>query len=111
MIIAGIAAYYAVHKSKGQKCLRGGTSPDFPPFEYVAKNGSIVGFDMDLIKLAAHKAGYKCVEIVSMDFDTLIPALQQGKIDVIAISMTIMPEGKSSCLHNALLGGSPSSHC
>ncbi len=92
VIIAGIAAYYAVHKSKGEKCLRVGTSPDFPPFEYVAKNGSIVGFDMDLIKLAAHKAGYKCVKIVSMDFDALIPALQQGKIDVIAAGMTITPE-------------------
>ncbi len=92
VIIAGVAAYYAVHKSKGEKCIRVGTSPDFPPFEYVAKNGSIVGFDMDLIKLALHKAGYKCVKIVSMDFDSLIPALQQGKIDVIAAGMTITPE-------------------
>ncbi len=113
VIIAGIAAYYAVNKSKQQttqsktqspapittqsttkqkKCLRVGTSPDFPPFEYIAKNGSIVGFDMDLIKLVAHKAGYSCVKIISMDFDALIPALQQGKIDVIAAGMTITPE-------------------
>jgi len=42
--------------------------------------------------LVAHKAGYSCVKIISMDFDALIPALQQGKIDVIAAGMTITPE-------------------
>ena len=69
-----------------------GTSPDFPPFEYVSKNGTIVGFDMDLIRLLAKKIGYKDIKIVSMDFDSLIPALLKGKIDVIAAGMSITPE-------------------
>jgi polar amino acid transport system substrate-binding protein len=93
VIIAGIAAYYSTHKGKGAKeYLVVGTSPDFPPFEYVDENGNIVGFDIDLIRLVAQKAGFKDIEIVSMDFDALIPALQQGKIDVIAAGMTITPE-------------------
>jgi polar amino acid transport system substrate-binding protein len=91
IVIAGIALW--MHgRGGGGKCLVVGTSPDFPPFEYVAKNGSIVGFDIELIKLMAEKAGYKCVEIKSMSFDSLIPALEQGQIDVIAAGMTITPE-------------------
>ncbi|NPA97292.1 MAG: basic amino acid ABC transporter substrate-binding protein [Crenarchaeota archaeon] len=76
----------------GKEYLIVGTSPDFPPFEYVAKNGSIVGFDIDLIRLLAHKIGYKGIKIVSMDFDSLIPALLHGKIDVIAAGMSITPQ-------------------
>jgi polar amino acid transport system substrate-binding protein len=91
-IVAGGLAYWAHSKGGKQKCLIVGTSPDFPPFEYIAKNGSIVGFDIELIKILAHKAGYKCVEVKSMSFDSLIPALEQGQIDVIAAGMTITPE-------------------
>ena len=107
IIIIAVAAYYATQKpaqtttqtspptttsTTELKLLRVGTSPDFPPFEYVAKNGSIVGFDIDLIRLLAKKIGYDDIEIVTMDFDSLIPALKQGKFDVIAAGMTITPE-------------------
>jgi polar amino acid transport system substrate-binding protein len=91
-IVAGGLAYWAHTKSAKPKCLIVGTSPDFPPFEYIAKNGSIVGFDIELITILAHKAGYKCVKVKSMSFDSLIPALEQGQIDVIAAGMTITPE-------------------
>ena len=47
-------------------------------YKLTGKEG-IVGFVMDLIKLAAYKAEYKCVGIVSIEFDALIPVLQQGK--------------------------------
>ncbi len=92
VVVVGALAYWAHSRGGGEKCLVVGTSPDFPPFEYIAKNGSIVGFDIELIKILAHKAGYKCVKVVSISFDSLIPALEQGKIDVIAAGMTITPE-------------------
>ncbi len=76
----------------GKEYLIVGTSPDFPPFEYIDKSGKIVGFDIDLIRLLAKKIGYKDIKIVSMDFDSLIPALLKGKIDVIAAGMSITPE-------------------
>lgn len=65
-----------------------GTSADFPPFEYKAANGSIVGFDIDLIKRILTDQGYT-VEVRDIGFDSLIPALQAGTIDVIAAAMTI----------------------
>jgi polar amino acid transport system substrate-binding protein len=91
-LAVGVGAWYYVSVgSGGEKVLKVGTSPDFPPFEYVDKNGNIVGIDIDLVKALASKLGYK-VEIVSIDFDGLIQALKSGKIDLIAAGMTITEE-------------------
>jgi polar amino acid transport system substrate-binding protein len=68
-----------------------GTSADFPPFEYKAQNGTIIGFDIDLITKILTDQGYT-VEVQDIGFDSLIPALQTGKIDVIAAAMTITAE-------------------
>lgn len=70
-----------------------GTSADFPPFEYKdPETGEIVGFDIELIKLIAQRIGYDRVEIKDMDFDSLIPALQAGQIDVAIAGITITEE-------------------
>lgn len=93
LVIVGVASFLALRAGEqGKKVLKVGTSPDFPPFEYVAANGTIMGFDIELMRLVAKKAGYDDIEIVSMDFDSLIPALEQGQIDVIAAGMTITEE-------------------
>jgi len=74
---------------KTPKTLKVGTSADYPPFEYVdEKTGDFIGFDMDLIRLIGKKAGYE-VEIVNMDFDSIIPSLEKKKIDVAIACMTI----------------------
>ena len=70
-----------------------GTSSDFKPFEYRAANGTIIGFDIDLIKKILTDQGYT-VEVQDIGFDSLIPALQTGKINVIAAAMTITKERK-----------------
>ena len=80
---------------KEEKVLVVGTSADFPPFEYKdPETGEIVGFDIELIKLIAQKIGYDRVEIKDMDFDSLIPALQAGQIDVAIAGMTITEKRK-----------------
>ena len=74
------------------KVLRVGTEPVFAPFEF-PKEGSkdLTGFDIELIEALGKKMGYK-VEIVSMGFDALIPALNSGNIDVVAAGMSINEE-------------------
>ena len=74
------------------KVLRVGTEPVFAPFEF-PKEGSkdLTGFDIELIEALGKQMGYK-VEIVSMGFDALIPALNSGNIDVIAAGMSINEE-------------------
>jgi len=70
-----------------------GTSADFKPFEYRAANGSIIGFDIDLITRILTDEGYN-VTVQDIGFDSLIPSLQTGKIDVIAAGMSINEERK-----------------
>lgn len=57
-----------------------GTSADYPPFEYVDQAGNMAGFDVELMQELAKNLGVK-VEWVDMPFDSLIAAVQEGKID------------------------------
>lgn len=57
-----------------------GTSADYPPFEYVDDSGKKTGFDIDLMEEIAKRMGVK-LEWVDMPFDSLIAAVQEGKID------------------------------
>ena len=84
----------APKKAETEKVLRVGTEPAFAPFEF-QKEGSdeFTGFDMDLIRAIGTKLGYK-VEISSMGFDALIPALNSGNIDVAIAGMSITDERK-----------------
>jgi polar amino acid transport system substrate-binding protein len=92
-LLFAVASSGCISGGTQEKVLVVGTSADFPPFEYKnASNGQITGFDIALIKLIAKKMGYDKVEIKDMDFDSLIPALQAGKVDVVIAGMTITPE-------------------
>ena len=72
--------------------LRVGTEPTFAPFEFLdTKTQEFSGFDIDLIKAVADKAGYD-VKVMNMGFDALIPALSAGTIDVIASGISITEE-------------------
>ena len=55
------------------------------------KTQEFSGFDIDLIKAVADKAGYD-VKVMNMGFDALIPALSAGTIDVIASGISITEE-------------------
>jgi polar amino acid transport system substrate-binding protein len=74
-----------------------GTSADYPPFEYIdtTKGDEIIGFDADLAKAITEELGYE-VELVDMDFNGLIPALQAGKIDFIMAGMSPTEEREKS---------------
>jgi polar amino acid transport system substrate-binding protein len=61
--------------------LKVGTSPDYPPFESVDADGNYVGFDIELMNEVAARMGVT-VEWVDMPFDSLIAAVQEGKIDM-----------------------------
>jgi polar amino acid transport system substrate-binding protein len=65
--------------------------PTFAPFESTDEKGEFVGFDIDLIKAVAEAEGLE-IELKSLGFDGLIPALGTGQIDVIISGMSITPE-------------------
>nr|WP_320125318.1 basic amino acid ABC transporter substrate-binding protein [uncultured Shewanella sp.] len=74
-----------------------GTNAAFPPFEYVGgqSGDEIKGFDIDLAKQIAKDAG-KTLKVENMKFDSLIVALNTGKIDFIASGMTITAERQAN---------------
>lgn len=64
----------------------------YAPFEST-RNGEVVGFDIDVLKIAADDEGVKTT-VVDTPWDTIVSgeALNTGKCDVAAGAMTIKPE-------------------
>lgn len=58
-----------------------GTSADYPPYEYVDETGAYAGFDIELMTEIADRMGVD-LEWTDMPFDSLIAAVQEGKIDM-----------------------------
>ncbi|SDF62388.1 basic amino acid ABC transporter substrate-binding protein [Sporolituus thermophilus] len=80
------------NQAAAPKVLKVGAETTFPPFEFQdEKTKEYTGFDVDLMKAIGKQLGYE-VQIASMGFDALIPALEAGQIDVIASAMTITDE-------------------
>ncbi|MGB9695380.1 MAG: transporter substrate-binding domain-containing protein [Caldisericaceae bacterium] len=99
VVIFSMVAVSFVGCKKQPKVLRVGTSADYPPFEYVDdKTQEFVGFDLDLMRLLAKKMGYDDVQILNMDFDTIIPSLGTDKIDVAAACITITPDRENEAI-------------
>lgn len=75
-----------------------GTSADFPPFEFYAGEGDeqeIVGMDILIAEKIADDLGVELV-IQDMGFDSLLPALESNKIDMIVAGMTPTEERRKS---------------
>lgn len=90
IIVAVGGVYLLTQKQTPSNMLVVGTNTPFPPFEYTLTNGSVTGFDMDVIRALAINSGYSGITIKNLaSFDDLVPSLQSGQIDVIAAGMTI----------------------
>lgn len=72
-----------------KKAIVAGTAPGFPPFE-MKQGGNLVGFDVDLLEAVVGATdSYTLKGWQEFEFNSLIPALTNEKIDVIAAAMTI----------------------
>lgn len=67
------------------------TEPGFAPFEYIDGNGEIAGVDVEICEKIAEKLGVT-LEMVSAEFDAIIPAVQTGKSDLGAAGITATDE-------------------
>ena len=65
-----------------------GVNAAYPPFEWEDKKDGIVGFDIDLMKAVAAKAGFE-VRFVNTPFESIFNFLQQGDRDILASATTI----------------------
>lgn len=68
-----------------------GTNAAFPPYEFTGENGKIEGIDPEIAQAIADKLGMT-LEIKDMAFDSLIPAVSGGSIDIVFAGMTVTDE-------------------
>ena len=68
-----------------------GTMGNMPPLNMTSKDGEIFGLEPDLAGLLA-KAMDVEVKFVTKPFHELLPALQNGQVDMVLSGMTITPE-------------------
>lgn len=71
--------------------LKVGMTGDQPPFNMEAKDGTLMGYEVDLAKMLAKSMEMK-LETVRMPFSELLPAVQSGKVDMVMSGMTITME-------------------
>lgn len=71
--------------------LRVGTSGKQPPFTVKSKDGTLMGYEIDLANLLTEAMGVE-LRFIEKPFSELLPAMERGEIDVIMSGMTITPE-------------------
>ncbi len=61
-----------------------GISPDYPPMETYDEQGNVVGFDVDFLNaLLPYIGDGSCeIQLVPMEFDTIVSAVQTGTVDI-----------------------------
>jgi polar amino acid transport system substrate-binding protein len=72
-----------------------GTDAAYAPFESQNEKGEIVGFDIDVVRAAAAKAGIE-VKFVNTPWEGIFNTLQQGDRDMIVSAVTITAERKQT---------------
>lgn len=68
-----------------------GFDANYPPFTFLLPNGTPAGFDIDVMKWIAKKYEWK-IEFKPWDWATIVTALENGDIDIIASGMTFTAE-------------------
>ena len=72
-----------------------GTDAAYAPFESQNEKGEIVGFDIDVVKAAAQKAGIE-VKFLNTPWEGIFNNLNQGDRDLLVSAITITPERKQT---------------
>ena len=73
------------------------TSPDFPPFESLAADGSVEGIEIEIMNLICKELGVE-LKIEQMDFDSVLPGVQAKKFDVGVSGITVNEKRQKNVL-------------
>lgn len=67
-----------------------GTTGNMPPLNMTAKDGEVIGFEIDMARMMAAALGVQ-LKVKTMSFYELLPALDLNKVDIVISGMTITP--------------------
>ncbi len=90
-----LSMLFVLSCSKKEEFLVLGTNNDFPPFVYIIGDdpNDVMGFDIELAKEIA-KDQQKTLKINVMNFNDILPALENDEIDMAINGITITPQRK-----------------
>ena len=83
-----------------QNTLRIGVNSGYAPFEVKTNDGKLSGLDIDIGNEVCKRLNVRC-QWIELNFDSLIPALQAKKIDVINSAMNITEKRKQAIAFTA----------
>ena len=75
--------------------IRIGTEGAYEPWNFTDASGNLVGAELDLARDLCKRMNAEC-EFVQQDWDGIIPALVNGKYDVIMAGMSVTEERKKN---------------
>lgn len=88
LLFVNVANVFAQEEKKDT--LTVATNATFPPYEFI-KDGKIVGIDIEIANKLARKLNLK-LNVVDMEFNTIISSIESGKADIGMAGMTVTEE-------------------
>jgi polar amino acid transport system substrate-binding protein len=95
LAIAGLSLLALVPAHGQDRELVVGSSATYRPFAFENPNKEIVGYDIDMIKAIAQKAGLK-IRIVNTPWTGIFAALNNGDVDLVISGVTINDKRRQS---------------
>ena len=94
-LLAAAATLVMSANAMAAEKLRMGIEAAYPPFNNKDASGNVVGFDKDIGDALCAKMKVEC-EVVTSDWDGIIPALNAKKFDFLISSLSITEERKQA---------------
>ena len=91
LLVVSLLAVLCVGAAVTAEPFKVASDTTWPPFEWQAGDGQLVGFDLDVMRLIAILEGYD-VEIVSYSWDIIFIDVGNGSVDIGASGATITAE-------------------
>ena len=94
-LVLGAAAAAAEYKTIEAGKFIYATSPDFPPFESLDDNDTVVGIEPDILAIICENLGL-AAEPYAIDFDSALVAPSAGKADAVVSGVTVREDRKAN---------------